>query len=232
VETNGLEIEIKNLTIKAGKTAILNNLSLKVKKGEFITLLGRNGSGKTTVLKSILGITKPASGSVEIAGTALTGAAIRAMRLKTGYVPQYFSSENDFPITSGDVIAMGKNRKQAAIWAREMKLENTVDRPFGSLSGGEKQKVMLAMALSREPELLLLDEPNLNLDISAYRNFIALVEKLKSRLNLTVIYVTHLTGHIPKSCLRIVVMKDGEIIMDGPKNKILKNKNIERIIYG
>ncbi len=230
--TKPLEIEIKNLFVKAGKTTILNGLFLKVKKGEFITLLGRNGSGKTTVFKSILGIIKPFSGSVIISGTAMTGAAVRAMRLKTGYVPQYFSSENDFPITALDVIAMGKNKKQAIKWAGEMKLGAVVHKPFGALSGGEKQKVLLAMALSREPEILLLDEPNLNLDMKAYGDFMALVEKMKASLNLTVIHATHLAGHIPKSCKRIVVVKGGRIIMDGPKDTILKTKNSGEIIYG
>jgi ABC-type Mn2+/Zn2+ transport system ATPase subunit len=210
----------------------LNDLSLKVRKGEFITLLGRNGSGKTTVFKSILGIIKPFSGSVIIAGTALTGAAVRAMRLKTGYVPQYFLSENDFPITALDVIAMGKNKKQALKWAGEMKLGTMVHKPFGALSGGEKQKTLLAMALSREPEILLLDEPNLNLDMRAYGDFMELVGKMKASLNLTVIHATHLAGHIPKSCKRIVVVKDGRIIMDGPKAGILKNKNNGELIYG
>jgi ABC-type Mn2+/Zn2+ transport system ATPase subunit len=226
------EIEIQNLTVKAGKKVILDNISLTVEKGEFLTLLGKNGSGKTTLIKTILGLIKTSGGSIKAAGEELKGPSIRKIRLKTGYVPQYFSSENDFPITAGDVIAMGKNTEKALFMAREMKIENIFSQPFGKLSGGEKQKVLLAMALSREPEILLMDEPNLNLDIRAYRDFLAFVEKLKRRLGLTIIYVTHLTGHIPKSCLRVAVMKEGRIIMDGPKNKILKNRNIEEIIYG
>ena len=230
--TKAFEIGIENLVVKAGKTTILDGLSLMVKKGEFITLLGRNGSGKTTVLKSILGIIKPHSGCVKIAGTALAGPAVREMRLKAGYVPQYFSSENDFPITALDVIAMGKNTAQAIKWAGEMRLKDIIHRPFGALSGGEKQKVVLAMALSREPEILLLDEPNLNLDMKAYGDFMGLVEKMKASLNLTVILATHLAGHIPQSCKRIVAIKGGCIVMDGPKGGILKKKNIEEIIYG
>lgn len=226
------EIEIENLTVKAGKTAILDNISLTINKGEFLTLLGKNGSGKTTLIKAVLGLSKISGGCIRAAGEELKGPAIRRIRLKTGYVPQYFSSENDFPITAGDVIGMGKNMQKALLAAEEMKLGNIFNRPFGKLSGGEKQKVLLAMALSREPEILLLDEPNLNLDIRAYKDFMALVEKLKQRLKLTVVYVTHLTGHIPKSSLRVAVMKEGKIIMDGPKNIILKNRNIEEIIYG
>lgn len=216
----------------AGKAAILDNVSLTIEKGGFLTLLGKNGSGKTTLLKTILGIIKPSGGTVAVGGETLSGSVIRSTRLKTGYVPQYFSAENDFPISAGDVIAMGKDKKHAAIWAAKMKLEKILNKPFGKLSGGEKQKVLLACALSREPEILLLDEPNLNLDIRAYRDFMELVEKMKKELNLTVVYVTHLTGHIPKSCTRIAVLRDGKIIMDGLKGKILKAKNIEEIIYG
>lgn len=226
------EIEFDNLTFMAGKLAIIAGASMKVKKGEFVTLLGKNGSGKTTLLKLILGINKPFSGKVSIAGVPLKGSTIQKTRLKTGYVPQYFSSENDFPVNAGDVIAMGKNKKQAAIWAQKMNLEKIIHRPFGKLSGGEKQKVLLACALSREPELLLLDEPNMNLDIKAYKDFMGLVEKMKAELNLTVIFVTHHIAHIPKSCTRIAVMKDGKIIMDKAKAKILKTKNLEHIIYG
>ncbi|MEI7542155.1 MAG: ABC transporter ATP-binding protein [bacterium] len=225
------EIVLKNVSVKIGKTLILNDISLTINKGEFITLLGKNGSGKTTLLKTILGINKYFLGSIIVGGVSIKDGHVRNVRLKTGYVPQFFSAENNFPITAGDVIAMGKNKKQAEVWARNMEIINIIDKPFGKLSGGEKQKVMLAMALSREPEILLLDEPNLNLDIRAYKNFIELVEKLQQQLKLTVIYVTHLTGHIPKSCSRIVVIKDGEIYRDGPKRNILNNDKLEELIY-
>lgn len=226
------KIVLKNVSVKAGKTLILNDISLIINKGEFITLLGKNGSGKTTLLKTILGINKHFSGSVIVGGANTKGELMKNVRLISGYVPQFFSAENNFPITAGDVIAMGKNIKQAQVWAQNMEIENIIDKPFGKLSGGEKQKVMLAMALSREPEILLLDEPNLNLDTRAYKNFIELVEKLQQKLKLTVVYVTHLTGHIPKNCSRIVVMKDGKIYRDGPKKYILNNKKLEELIYG
>lgn len=225
-------LELKAVTVAAQKGNILEKLSLKIKKGEFLTILGPNGSGKTTLIKTILGLNKLKHGTINYLNENLKDGVLKEFRSKTGYVPQYLSFDNNFPATAGDVISMGYDNKRAIKWAAEMGISHFLHKKFSQLSGGEKQKVLLSMALSREPQILILDEPDLNLDIKAQKKFNILIEKIWKKTGMVVIYVTHFLNRIPKCSTSIAVVKNGKIILHGYPNVIMKKKNIEELIYG
>lgn len=218
--------------LRLGNRQVLSNINLRVKRGEFITVLGRSGSGKTTLLKTLLGFYRPQAGSIYVAGEKVAGKGIKLVRQRTGYMPQSVETSKDFPITAGDVITLGAGGNDPSPAINELNIRPLLKCHFGSLSGGEKQKVLLAMVLARRPGVLLLDEPNLNLDMKSYAEFLRSVEKVHKKYSHTVIFVTHLISHIPGSCKRIVVMREGRIVHDGPKAGVLKKKDMTEFLYG
>jgi zinc/manganese transport system ATP-binding protein len=228
----GPAIELSGARFKAGSREILKGINLKVNYGDFTAILGPNGSGKTTLLRTIMGFNRVSSGRVKVLGRELNNANIGEIRRKTGYVPQSLNIDRHFPILARDVIRFGAGDAAADEAAKELKITGILDRPFGLISGGEKQKVLLAMALSRRPELLLMDEPNLNLDMYAYRDFLSSVDRIHAKHGLTVVFVTHLISQIPSSCKRVVAVKEGRVAFESAAKGILKKKNHLELIYG
>jgi len=221
-------LDLKDVNLTIGSKQILKNINFNINSGDFILLLGPNGSGKTTLLKTCLGIIKIREGSV-----LFYGDKIQNIRKKCGYVPQRLDIDKYFPVLSKDVIEFGSPDKELLFHlTEEFKIKEIIKKPFGLLSGGERQKILLTMALSRKPEILFLDEPNLNLDINAYKDFLKCVEKAKKEFNLTVIMVTHLISTIPESVNKVFVLKEGRIIIKEEPEKIFKRKNLVELIYG
>jgi ABC-type cobalamin/Fe3+-siderophores transport system ATPase subunit len=225
-------INAENVYLKACGKTILKDVTLRVKRGEFVTILGPSGAGKTSLLKVLLGFHKPSSGSVFMAGEKVEGPGIKLVRKRTGYMPQSFEEAKNFPILAGDVVAMSADTEASRDAVRELGINSLMKKSFSSLSGGEKQKVMLAMVLARHPGIMLLDEPNLNLDMKSYCEFLELVEKVHKKYSHTVLFVTHLISHIPVSCKRIVVMKNGCVVHDGTKAGVLRKKDMTEFLYG
>ncbi len=221
-------VSAENISVNLDGKTVLKNINLGLKRGEFVTVLGPSGSGKTTLLKTLLGFYKPATGTITVAGTSET----RLIRKRTGYMPQAFDVDRNFPMLAGDVARIGAVPGIAEENKDDLNISSLAAKPFGRLSGGEKQKVMLAMVLSRKPGILMLDEPNLNLDMKSYAEFLKLVEKAHKKHSHTIIFVTHLISHIPASCGRIIVMKEGSVIYDGTKAGLLRKKNIMGYLYG
>jgi len=226
---NNVFASAENLDVILGSKKILSRVNLKIKQGEFITLIGPNGSGKTTLVKCFLGLVKPAGGKVSL------------MTEKYGYIPQSSCEERGFPATAGELIetaAAGTGMNKDAVKKEineiitELKIQKILKSRFYELSGGEKQKVMLAMVLVRKPELLVLDEPNLNLDPYAYLNFLKLADAVHKKHNITVIFVTHMINTMPVSSARVVVLKKGEISFDGRADRLFGKKNAMEKIYG
>ncbi|PKL92039.1 MAG: hypothetical protein CVV21_04640 [Candidatus Goldiibacteriota bacterium HGW-Goldbacteria-1] len=226
---NNVFAAVENLGITLGSKKILSRVNLKIKRGEFVTIVGPNGSGKTTLVKSLLGLIKPGCGKVFL-NTKLYG-----------YIPQSSCEERGFPATAWELIensALSTGMDKAAVKKEiseivtELKIQKILKSRFYELSGGEKQKVMLAMVLVRKPELLVLDEPNLNLDPYAYLNFLKLADSIHKKHNITVIFVTHMINAMPFSSARVVVLKKGEISFDGMADKLFGGKNAMEKIYG
>ncbi len=165
-----------------------------------VGICGPNGSGKTTLLKTILGLIKPTEGKVLVFGKPIT----KDTQMRIGYMPQLKGYSKEFPAKVKDVVSMGRypirglfkrlTRKDWEIIERVMndtQLSELADRPIGQLSGGQFQRVMLAQALAKQPEIILLDEPTSALDFRMTIKFMDLLKELNEKYGLTVIAVHH-----------------------------------------
>ncbi|NTW55186.1 MAG: ABC transporter ATP-binding protein [Chlorobaculum sp.] len=205
-------IACDRLCVELGGAKVLDGLSLSVHEGDFLAVLGPNGGGKTTLLKVMLGLVKPSSGSVTVFGKEPGQASGRI-----GYVPQRLDFDRSFPISAMEVVLMGRlSRKklfqrygredrQKALDALETTgLASLAQRRIGALSGGELQRALIARALAGEPELLLLDEPTASVDPEMKTTIYDLLDQLRKQH--TIVLVTHDTGTIGRHVSRIACL--------------------------
>jgi zinc/manganese transport system ATP-binding protein len=192
-------LAVSHVGVTLGGRRILEDVDFSVRPGEFVGFIGTNGSGKTTLLRTILGMIAPDRGSVTIAGrTAASG------RRTIGYVPQHVSVDPDAPLSGRDMVGLGfdgdrwglplPNRaRRAAIddVLRAVDALHVADAPFGRLSGGEQQRLLVAQALLAKPTLLLLDEPLSNLDMRSANEIVALVAGVARERSVAVLFVAH-----------------------------------------
>ncbi len=197
-------IEIEDLTLLHRGQKILDSINLQLPAGSFLGLIGPNGAGKTMLLKVLLGLIKPTSGSVKLLGMSVTQA-----RGEVAYVPQHAPFDPDFPISVFDVTLMGRisgrglfrrfttaDRDAADEALKTVRMEQLRDRPIGALSGGQLQRVLIARALVSQPKILFLDEPTASLDTPAGQNIFDLLASLVPEK--TVVLVSHDIGVISK----------------------------------
>ena len=195
------KISLKNVSVYYNTEPVLNDISLDIEKGKFVVIFGPNGSGKTTLLKSIAGLIKPQYGSIKIDDKDINDAKIQGL---IGYVPQnYDQGFESFPATVEEIVALGlitgnydvKNHKSAHhIVDHMLELVDAThlkNKLINNLSGGEKQRVMVARALASNPELLLLDEPTSGIDMNASSKIYETLGFLNKNLNITIIMVSH-----------------------------------------
>jgi zinc transport system ATP-binding protein len=187
----------------------LEHVSLIVEGGEFLGLVGPNGGGKSTLLKLVLGLLRPASGEVRVAG-----GTPRASRKVIGYVPQYARFARDFPISVEETVLMGRlgatrlmggyhaaDREAAHVAMKETEVLELRRRPLGTLSGGQLQRVLVARALACDPRILILDEPTANIDMRAETEIFDLFKGLNQRM--TIVVVSHDIGFISRYVTRV-----------------------------
>jgi zinc transport system ATP-binding protein len=197
-------IEFDGVGFAYGEQAVLEHVSLRVPKGEFLALIGPNGGGKSTMIKLALGLLEPTAGSVSVLGVAPRRAASRV-----GYVPQFSRFAHDFPISVRETVLLGRlgrrawwlplNRRdrQAADDAlAETDVLDLAARSIASLSGGQLQRVLLARALATEPEILLLDEPTAHVDTLSERNLFDRLAEFGKRM--TIVVVSHDVGLVSR----------------------------------
>ncbi len=190
-------IEIKDLTFGYDKTPILEKVNLTVLQGEFIGIFGPNGGGKTTFLRLLMGFLKPDAGSIR-----LFKENPKTARRRLGYVPQVTRFDKRFPISVLEIVLMGllseskwwgdfsvDAKKQAARALDQVGLLDKQHAAFGTLSGGQAQRTLIARAIVSHPELLLLDEPTANIDPHAEEEIYQLLLQLKGKM--TILMVTH-----------------------------------------
>ena len=193
--TKDIVIQARDLSFAYGKKIILESVNLSITRGDFIWIVGPNGGGKTTLVKLLLGLIKPKSGTLEVLGHS----PIQA-RPRIGYMPQQIHIDPKFPMTVLDVVLTGrlglngdsnrKNDREAAMIALEqVDLVERANDKMANLSGGQQRRMFIARALACNPEILILDEPMANLDAVVERQ----VRELLFRLNqeLTVLMVSH-----------------------------------------
>jgi len=191
-------IAIDGLSLSLGSQQILEDISLTVRRGDWYAIIGPNGGGKTTLIRAILGLIQPDSGTIRVFGCDPV-----TVRNRIGYVPQYHTFGFDFPILVREMVLSGRvgrihgisRRYQADdIRAAEkaiasMGIAHLADRPIGALSGGERQRAIIARALAGEPELLLLDEPTVYVDDISQDLFFGSIKKLADIQ--TILLITH-----------------------------------------
>lgn len=190
-------VKLEDVWVQYNGIPVLEGINLSVLQDDFLGIIGPNGGGKTTLLKVILGLTKPARGRVTVLGKEP-----EKSRNKIGYVPQHNLFDRSFPVDVGDVVLMGRygrtglfrrydhedrGRTQEAL--QTVGMLDHKDRQVGSLSGGELQRVLIARALVADPDLLLLDEPTASVDPAMQTEFYELLERLKQRM--AIMLVSH-----------------------------------------
>lgn len=192
-------LELEGVSYSYGRASVLEEVDLRVDRGDFLGIIGPNGAGKTTLLRLALGLLDPDRGRVRVLG----GTPVEA-RGRVGYVPQHARFQEDFPILVREVVLMGRlgaggrggwsreDREAAGRALERVELEGLGDRPVGELSGGQLQRTLVARALAMEPELLLLDEPTASMDTRIGRRLYRLLDELTDRM--TVVLVSHDIG--------------------------------------
>jgi len=206
-------VAIENMSFSYDGPLILENVNLALQERDFISIVGPNGGGKTTLLKLMLGLLNPSKGHIHIFGLPPAFA-----RFRIGYVPQHIHLDLQFPVSVLDVVLMGRlghgravgpyPRSDKAVAEKalaELGLFENHHRPFSALSGGQRQRALIARALTSHPDLLLLDEPTANLDMVSERELYELLRVLNQRL--TVILVSHDLDFVSQYVRTLVYVK-------------------------
>jgi zinc transport system ATP-binding protein len=210
---------------------VLHDIDLSIEAGEFVGIAGPNGGGKTTLVRLIVGLERPSSGTVEVFGASPDETQRQA---KIGYLPQRADLGIDAPITVAELVTAGRTPRagllrplgdadRAAIAAAidRVGLGEQAGRAIRSLSGGQRQRAFIAKALAGEPELLVLDEPTAGVDAEAQESLAGLLDSLRRDLAVTVLYVSHEFGAIEPYVERLVVVRE-KVIYDGPPSELPK----------
>ena len=215
-----------------GGTPVLQEVSLAVARGDLIGVIGPNGSGKTTLLKVLGGMLQPTTGTVFLADSLLGSWSRRDVARRIAFVPQETHSSFDFSVL--DVVLMGRfphlgafaleGPEDLAIARDALQATGTSlfeTRSFNTLSGGEKQRVVIASALAQRAELLLLDEPTASLDVGHQLEVAALLARLNREQHVTMVLTTHDLNFAASLCRHLMLVRDGRVIASGPTGEVL-----------
>lgn len=230
-------LDIENVTFSYNNGPVLKGLSLSVRAGEMVGVLGPNGSGKTTLIKLVSGILRPKQGDIRFENASLAQLPRQAVARSIAVVPQEF--DIPFAFRVDEVVMMGRtpfhglfdgeNKKDREAVAAAIKLAGLTgmaEKHWNELSGGEKQKVVLATAIAQAPRLLLLDEPTVHLDIANQVEILELVRDLNRQSGLTVIAAIHDLNMAAMYFDRLVLLKEGKVLSDGAPRDVLTEDNI------
>ncbi|MBP1805669.1 ATP-binding cassette domain-containing protein [Rubellimicrobium aerolatum] len=198
-------IAAEHLVVRHGRVTVLHDVSLRIERGEIVTVVGPNGSGKSTLLRCLIGAERPVSGRVA-----------RAPRLRIGYVPQKLHIDATLPLTARRFLDLPRRVSDAEAGAalEEAGAGHVAERPMADLSGGQFQRVLLAGAILRRPDLLLLDEPTQGLDQPGAAGFYRSLEAIRARLGCAVLMVSH-DLHVVMSASDRVVCLNGHVCCEG-----------------
>lgn len=210
-------ITLDNVCKQYGSLEVLTGLSLQVNKGEVYGFLGRNGAGKSTAIRMMMGITKISSGSIQLFGQSIGSNVIEARR-RIGYVAQeqhfypWMTPKNLAKFVRGFYPKWDQSRYENLLSLFELPMT----RKIGNFSGGMKAKLALTMALATQPECLILDEPTAGMDPVARREFLDLVSEEARRVDATIFFSTHLIDDIEAIADRIGIVESGKTVYEGP----------------
>ena len=231
-------VHVSSLSHGYGDTPVLTDLSFRIPTKSFFIIIGPNGSGKTTLMKVMSGTEKPRNGRLQIRGRPIGDYPRKALAKTVAYVPQIVLE--DIPFTVMEVVLMGRSphfgmlgldREEDRQIARQAMAFTEVDhlagRKLDQLSGGERQRVFIARAICQAPEIILLDEPTASLDLAHQVRIMDLMEKLRAEKGITVVMVSHDVNLAAMYGDRLLLLKDGKIVSEGPPEKVLTFQTLE-----
>jgi len=230
--------KVNNIKFSYNGTPIINNISLDIMEGEFLSLLGPNGAGKTTLIKILTGVIKDIEGDVYLYSRPIHHYRRREFASLVSFLPQ--NPEINLPFQVKDVVMMGRfpyikrfemeRPRDTEVVGYAMKLLNIdhlAKRHLVELSGGEVKRVFIAQAIAQESKILFLDEPTANLDINYQIEIFRILKDFNTRLNKTIILITHDINHAARFAKRIVLLRDGSVIKSGEPDRIITEDNLK-----
>ena len=229
----------------AVQSPVLKNLSLTIAAGEVLGILGPNGSGKSTLLKILMRILVPQQGTIEWFGQLHDAFSQADIARHVAFVPQ--ETQQAFPFTINEMVLMGRyphhNRTWGLGWEgsrdrtvamqamRDLDVAHLGARLITNVSGGERQRAVIARALAQEPEVLLLDEPTAFLDLHHQLDIARVMRRLNRERGLTVVLVSHDLNLASQYCDRLLLLREGEIVTVGSPEEVIAAKSLEPV-YG
>ena len=230
-------LRIEDLSLSYGDKPVVQNLNLRVKKGQVVSIIGPNASGKSSILKSIAGIIKPVSGKIFIEEKDISKMDSKKLAQKVSILLQQNKTLDDMSIE--ELVYFGRyphkkwfegfEASDKKIIEEVMKFTNTFalrDKTLETLSGGERQRAWIAMALAQEPDILLFDEPTTYLDLAHQIEFLELVNRLNKETGVTVVLVLHDLNQAARYGNYLFAMKEGKIFAQGSPEEVLNPQNI------
>ncbi|HUQ42296.1 MAG TPA: ABC transporter ATP-binding protein [Candidatus Limnocylindrales bacterium] len=234
-----VSLEAARLTAGYGARTVIHDITLRVAAGEIVSVVGPNGAGKSTLIRALTGIIAPSSGDVHVNGRAIAKLSRAEIAQQIAVVPQ--GLETLFPFSVREIVALGRTARldalgrgrsdDAAAVARALALldlEKLGDRRIDLISGGERQRVVLAMAIAQETPVLLLDEPTVHLDPAHQLATIALVRRLACERDLAVLAVVHDLS-LAALADRVVVLAQGRIVRSGRPDEVIDDALVEEV---
>lgn len=224
-EPAGVILAAENLSFAYGSRPIFKDVNFTIYEGDYVTILGPNGGGKSTLAKLITGLLTPTGGRIRIRGKAPRNAGHL-----TGYVPQYMNFDTSFPITVFDTVLTGCLDRSFGFYRREQKeeaaaaleavgLQDMAKASFAEISGGQRQRTMIARALVGQPDILILDEPTAGVDAAIEQDLDDLLHRLNEHL--TILMITHDFGFVDASVSRVLCVNNN--VAEHPVEEVDEN---------
>ncbi|WP_370931595.1 metal ABC transporter ATP-binding protein [Bartonella sp. DGB1] len=188
------------------KNQILSNINFRINTNEFITLIGHNGAGKSTIAKLLLGLREPSAGKISFSN-----------QLNISYLPQYLQFDEILPLTVNDFLNLpfALDKELLSSLSEKTKITSLKNQQMHTLSGGEKQRVLLTRAIARRPDLLILDEPIQNIDSEGQTELYQLLSWVKNNIKISIFLISHDLMIISNISDKIIHLKEGKIIFNG-----------------
>lgn len=234
-------LEAVDLSVGYGARTVGRGLSVSVAAGEVVALLGPNGGGKTTLLKTLLGLLPRLAGEIRLDGRPIDALDVRARARIVAYVPQVHAGT--FAFTVEEMVMMGRSAHAPAFSApaardveaaraaiARLGIAHLADRPYTLISGGERQLALVARALAQDPRLVVLDEPTASLDFGNQGRVMREIRAMADA-GLGVVFSTHDPNHALRHADRAVLIRDGSVLATGPSAAVLTGPTLERL-YG
>jgi len=235
-----MRLQVRGVEFSYDSSPVLKEVTFQAVEGEIIGILGPNGSGKTTLLKCVNRALSPDKGAVLVEDKDLASLTRKEIACEIGLVPQ--NSVITFPFTALDIVMMGRHpsldrfaresKEDIEIVKKAMESTNVLSlaqRPMNQLSGGEKQRVIIARALAQKPRIMLLDEPTLHLDVNHQMEIMELVRELVKKESLTVIMVSHDLNLAARYCDKLILLDEGKVLSAGSVPDVLTSDNVEKV---